>query len=98
MPANAKQTQQKVAEYYGKILKTKHDLKTSACCSLEKFPAYVKEPLNLIEEEVQAKFYGCGTPFPLILEGMKVLDLGCGTGRDCFVLSYLVGQSGEVWI
>ena len=27
---------------------------------------------------------------------MKVLDLGCGTGRDCFVLSYYVGKQGEV--
>jgi arsenite methyltransferase len=87
---------QKVSEYYGKILQTKKDLKTSACCSLEKLPAYVQEPLKLIEEEIQLKFYGCGSPIPLVLEGMKVLDLGCGTGRDCFVLSYYVGEKGEV--
>ena len=91
-----KLTHQKVAEYYGKVLKSKKDLKTSACCSLEKLPAYVREPLNLIEEEIQNKFYGCGSPFPLGLEGMKILDLGCGTGRDCFVLSYLAGEQGEV--
>jgi len=89
-------TRSKVSEYYGKVLKSKSDLKTSACCSLEKLPAYVMEPLKLIEDEIQNKFYGCGTPFPLVLEGMKVLDLGCGTGRDCFVLSYLVGETGEV--
>lgn len=89
-------THAKVSEYYGKILKTKHDLKTSACCALEKAPAYVQEPLKLIEEEIQTKFYGCGSPIPLVLEGMKVLDLGCGTGRDCFILSYFVGEAGEV--
>jgi len=89
-------THQKVSEYYGKVLQTKKDLKTSACCSLDKMPAYVKEPLKLIEDEIQTKFYGCGAPIPLVLEGMKVLDLGCGTGRDCFVLSYFVGESGEV--
>jgi ubiquinone/menaquinone biosynthesis C-methylase UbiE len=89
-------THEKVAEYYGRVLKTKQDLKTSACCSLDKMPVYVQEPLKLIEDEIQNKFYGCGAPFPLVLEGMKVLDLGCGTGRDCFVLSYLVGAEGEV--
>ena len=89
-------THRKVAEYYGKVLKTKKDLKTSACCTLDKMPAYVREPLKLIEEEIQTKFYGCGAPFPLVLDGMKILDLGCGTGRDCFVLSYFVGEEGEV--
>ena len=89
-------THQKVSDYYGKILQTKKDLKTSACCALDKMPAYVKEPLKLIEDEIQTKFYGCGAPIPLVLAGMKVLDLGCGTGRDCFVLSYFVGEDGEV--
>lgn len=90
------QTHQKVSEYYGKVLQTKRDLKTSACCALDMLPAYVREPLKLIEDEIQTKFYGCGAPFPLVLDGMKVLDLGCGTGRDCFVLSYFVGEQGEV--
>jgi len=89
-------THQKVNEYYGKILQNKKDLKTNACCTLDKMPAYVQEPLKLIEDEIQTKFYGCGAPIPLVLEGMKVLDLGCGTGRDCFVLSYFVGEKGEV--
>jgi SAM-dependent methyltransferase len=89
-------TRQQIQDYYGKILQTKKDLKTSACCSLEKMPAYVQEPLKLIEDEIQMKFYGCGSPIPLVLDGMKVLDLGCGTGRDCFILSYYAGSNGEV--
>ena len=89
-------THQKVSEYYGKVLQTKKDLKTNACCALDKVPAYVREPLSLIEDEIQTKFYGCGAPIPLVLEDMKILDLGCGTGRDCFVLSYFAGEGGEV--
>ena len=96
LDAKNQTTREQIAEYYGKILKTKQDLKTSACCTLEKLPAYVQEPLKLIEEEIQTKYYGCGAPFPFVLDGRKVLDLGCGTGRDCFVLSYLVGEKGEV--
>jgi len=89
-------THEKVADYYGKILQSKKDLKTSACCSLDKLPAYVQEPLKLIDDEILMKFYGCGSPIPLVLDGMRVLDLGCGTGRDCFVISYYVKEEGEV--
>jgi len=89
-------TRGKVADYYGKVLRTKNDLKTTACCSMETMPGYMQEPLKLIDDEIQKKFYGCGAPFPLVLKGMTILDLGCGTGRDCYILSYLVGESGEV--
>src|SRR5262249_8188378 len=30
------------------------------------------------------------------LDDCTVVDLGCGTGRDCFVLSRLVGERGRV--
>ncbi|MCL1904847.1 MAG: methyltransferase domain-containing protein, partial [Methanomassiliicoccaceae archaeon] len=33
---------------------------------------------------------------PPLLEGMTVLDLGCGTGRDVYIASKLVGESGHV--
>lgn len=49
-----------------------------------------------IHEEVSDKFYGCGWTIPLVLEGMRVLDLGSGSGRDCFALSKMVGESGDV--
>ena len=40
--------------------------------------------------------YGCGLPIPEAVEKCKILDLGCGTGRDVFVLSKLVGPNGKV--
>lgn len=33
---------------------------------------------------------------PEKLEGMNILDLGSGSGRDCFALSKLVGPKGHV--
>jgi hypothetical protein len=38
-----------------------------------------------------------GTPLPSGgLEGLSVLDLGCGSGRDCYLASALVGPNGKV--
>ena len=91
-----KQTYKSVEEYYGKVLKTKEDLKTSACCSLSTVTEYIKEPLSKIEDEIIARFYGCGAPIPYVLEELKILDLGSGTGRDCYIMSYYVGEKGEV--
>ena len=42
------------------------------------------------------RYYGCGPVFPEAVEGCHVLDLGSGSGRDCFVLSKLVGEKGYV--
>jgi SAM-dependent methyltransferase len=59
-------------------------------------PAYVAAVLPDLHEEVKARFYGCGSPIPPALEGATVLDLGCGSGRDCYVLSKRVGPRGRV--
>lgn len=85
-----------VKDYYGNVLDTKEDLKTSACCVDEAIPDFIKPILSQLHDDVMSKFYGCGSPIPLNLEGKVVLDLGCGTGRDCYTLSALVGESGHV--
>ncbi|XP_024258784.1 arsenite methyltransferase isoform X3 [Oncorhynchus tshawytscha] len=43
-----------------------------------------------------ARFFGCGLPVPEKLQGCRILDLGSGSGRDCYALSKLVGETGHV--
>ncbi len=85
-----------VQQYYGKVLKTRNDLKTGACCSAESFPEYVGQIIKDVHPEIIDKFYGCGSPIPPAIEGATVLDLGCGTGRDVYVVSRLAGEKGKV--
>ena len=86
-----------VREYYGKILAGSDDLHTNATsCHVEAPPRYVAEVMPLVADEVVMRFYGCGSPIPPALEGATVLDLGCGSGRDVYVLSKLVGPNGHV--
>ena len=86
-----------VQEYYGKTLQGSMDLKTNACCcDTNSIPDYHKEALKNINDEILTRYYGCGSPIPPNLEGCTVLDLGCGTGRDVYVASQLVGPEGRV--
>jgi len=84
-----------VKKYYGKELHGVRDLKTNACCCSEELlhPA-VKEIESQIDDEILTKFYGCGSPIPPALEERTVLDLGCGTGKDVYIASRLVGSGG----
>lgn len=68
-----------VQEYYGEVLQSSDDLKTNACCTGEDLPRYVKESLQYINDESVMRYYGCGSPIPLALEGLSALDVGCGT-------------------
>lgn len=86
-----------VANYYGSFLSESDDLRTDACCCSDAPPPkYVIDALRDIEEDILDHFYGCGSPIPPALEGATVLDLGCGTGRDVYICSKLVGESGKV--
>lgn len=85
-----------VRDYYGKTLQSSADLKTSACCSAGAMPAHLREVLAKLHPEVKDRFYGCGSPIPSALDGVTVLDLGCGSGRDAYLLSALVGERGRV--
>ena len=85
-----------VKDYYGKVLKSSDDLKTSAYCDGGRVPAHLERLLTNVHEEVRSKYYGCGIVVPASLEGARVLDLGSGSGRDVYMIAQLVGPFGEV--
>ncbi|MDG1462792.1 MAG: methyltransferase domain-containing protein, partial [Gammaproteobacteria bacterium] len=85
-----------VQRYYGEVLESSDDLKTSACCTVVQPDDYVKQALSELHDEVMARYYGCGLALPEALDGLHILDLGCGAGRDVYLLSRLVGEQGGV--
>lgn len=85
-----------VQDYYGKTLQSSADLQTTACCDVSLIPSWLKPLLANIHPEVLSQYYGCGLVCPPLLKGCKVLDLGCGTGRDVYALAQLVGEQGSV--
>lgn len=84
-----------VKDYYGKVLQSSSDLKTNACCAVAP-PSWIRGLLENIHPDVAARFYGCGFPIPEALHGRTVVDLGCGSGRDVYLLAQRVGQTGRV--
>jgi SAM-dependent methyltransferase len=85
-----------VKDYYGKLLQSSKDLKTTACCDGGELPSHLQPLLAKVHPEVASKYYGCGIVVPAELGGLRVLDLGSGSGRDTYLLAQLVGASGEV--
>lgn len=93
---NQQQVIDSVKEYYGQVLATSADLKTSACTACGLPPPAVRAALKRIPKVVTEKFYGCGNPIPNGIKGLTVLDLGCGSGRDCYVAALFAGKEGKV--
>lgn len=85
-----------VQDYYGRRLQHSGDLKTSACCDISVTPPWLTPLLARIHPEVLSRYYGCGLVCPPQLQDCRVLDLGCGAGRDVYALAQLVGANGEV--
>lgn len=90
------QLESEVQNYYGKELQGSQDLKTNVCCTDVSYPQKVKQALKHIHDEVLTKYYGCGLIIPTQIQGLRVLDLGSGAGRDCYLLAQLVGEDGYV--
>ncbi len=85
-----------VKDYYGHRLQGTADLRTSACCDASQTVEWLKPLLARIHPEVAARYYGCGLVCPPLLDSCRVLDLGCGAGRDLYVLAQLVGEAALV--
>ena len=78
-PVDEESIRDGVREYYGKSLKGSSDLKTSACTCSAAPDRRISGIIPLIDAEILDRFYGCGSPIPPLLDGLTVLDLGCGT-------------------
>ncbi|XP_061736931.1 arsenite methyltransferase-like [Nerophis ophidion] len=86
-----------VKDYYGKTLKNTSDLKSNACVApAQPLPKFILQALKKVHPDVTDRYYGCGLVVPECLEGCRILDLGSGSGRDCYMLSQLVGETGHV--
>jgi len=85
-----------VKDYYGKVLQKSSDLKTNACCTTDAPPQHMKNALKQVPDPIIERYYGCGSPLPSEIEGLTVVDLGSGSGRDCYVAASLVGPQGKV--
>lgn len=85
-----------VQKYYGETLTRTEDLATGACLCAAAPPPRVRALLARLPRPVVERFYGCGSPLPAGCEGLRVVDLGCGSGRDAYVAAALVGPSGSV--
>ena len=62
------------------------------CCPVD----YDEDLLRVIPREVIERDYGCGDPSRYLREGEVVVDLGCGTGKICFIAAQIVGPNGKV--
>ncbi len=59
---------------------------------------YAESDVSHIPRQARVRSYGCGSPvFDCDIEaGETVVDLGCGTGVECFIAARKVGPKGRV--
>ena len=69
-----------------------HAREALLCCPVTYDPKY----LSAIPQEILEKDYGCGDPSRYVREGDKVLDLGSGGGKVCYIAAQIVGPKGRV--
>ncbi len=62
------------------------------CCPVD----YDTSLLKLLPQEIIEKDYGCGDPSRYVREGDVVLDLGSGSGKNCYMAAQLTGDKGKI--
>lgn len=96
---NEAELRTKVKDMYDKVAQNPHgDFHFEMGRDLAEKMGYDPEDLDKIPQEAIESFAGVGYYFDLanIKEGESVLDLGSGSGMDCFVAALKVGKSGKV--
>ncbi len=60
---------------------------------------YAEDLIQHIPEKMRYRSYGCGSPVleADVQQGETVVDLGSGTGIECFIAGKLVGPHGKVY-
>lgn len=74
---------------YGAASQARED---ALCCPVDYNPQFLK----IIPQEIIDRDYGCGDPSQFVRAGEKVLDLGSGGGKICYIISQIVGAGGQV--
>jgi MoaA/NifB/PqqE/SkfB family radical SAM enzyme/ubiquinone/menaquinone biosynthesis C-methylase UbiE len=85
------ETRKQVNRFYSEAAKEiKEDIINPVC--------YEEKWIDHIPKEMRFRSYGCGSPVldAKIEKGETVIDLGCGTGIECFIASKLAGSDGKV--
>ncbi|MBU0992305.1 MAG: methyltransferase domain-containing protein [Proteobacteria bacterium] len=84
-------TRHQVNQFYSEAaLETKEDIVNPIC--------YDEKWISHIPAAMRFRSYGCGSPVldADIKKGEAVLDLGSGTGIECFIASRITGPQGRV--
>jgi SAM-dependent methyltransferase len=68
------------------------EAKQELCCPID----YEARYLAVLPPELIEKDYGCGDPSRYLRSGERVLDLGSGGGKVCYIASQVVGAGGQV--
>ena len=68
------------------------DREAELCCPVD----YDAKLLSVIPNEIKDRDYGCGDPSGYVKPGDRVLDLGSGGGKICYIAAQIVGARGSV--
>ena len=79
------------------VLSSTGDLKTSACCTAARPPHFLfRQALSKVPGESMSKYYGCGSPLPMGIEGLRWVGGELAAPLQLQQLA-TVGEAGSGW-